>query len=96
MQGSENDPGIIQQAMREIFALIEKVVAVMLAFWGRPTVLIQRQTPVREFLLRVSYLEIYNEEIRDLLNPSNANLKIHENFNVRSNRCLCMLYLIFS
>jgi hypothetical protein len=32
----------------------------------------------KEFLLRVSYLEIYNETIRDLLNPSNDNLKIHQ------------------
>ncbi|KAL7315489.1 Kinesin-like protein kip2, variant 2 [Mucor circinelloides] len=32
----------------------------------------------REFLLRVSYLEIYNETIKDLLNPSNDNLKIHQ------------------
>jgi hypothetical protein len=28
--------------------------------------------------LRVSYLEIYNETIKDLLNPSNDNLKIHQ------------------
>ncbi|RKP00714.1 hypothetical protein CXG81DRAFT_7471, partial [Caulochytrium protostelioides] len=32
----------------------------------------------REFLLRMSYIEIYNEVIKDLLNPSNRNLKIHE------------------
>ncbi|KAI9469771.1 MAG: kinesin motor domain-containing protein [Benjaminiella poitrasii] len=32
----------------------------------------------REFLLRVSYLEIYNETIKDLLNPSNDNLKIQQ------------------
>lgn len=32
----------------------------------------------REFLLRVSYLEIYNEMIRDLLAPENNDLKIHE------------------
>ena len=32
----------------------------------------------REFLLRVSYMEIYNEIITDLLNPLNTNLKIHE------------------
>ncbi|KAG0186859.1 hypothetical protein DFQ28_007200 [Apophysomyces sp. BC1034] len=31
-----------------------------------------------EFLLRVSYLEIYNETIRDLLCPENDNIKIHE------------------
>lgn len=35
-----------------------------------------------EFLLRVSYLEIYNETIRDLLAPENDNLKIHENKQV--------------
>ncbi|KAL6078712.1 Kinesin KIN-7D, mitochondrial isoform X1, variant 2 [Balamuthia mandrillaris] len=37
-----------------------------------------KQTPEREFLLRVSYLEIYNEVINDLLSPENGNLKIHE------------------
>ncbi|XP_067024413.1 uncharacterized protein [Acropora muricata] len=35
--------------------------------------------PSREFLIRVSYMEIYNEDIRDLLNPSKTNLKVHEN-----------------
>ncbi|KAI9179346.1 Kinesin-like protein kip2 [Blastocladiella emersonii ATCC 22665] len=32
----------------------------------------------REFLLRVSYLEIYNESIRDLLAPDTRDLRIHE------------------
>ena len=31
-----------------------------------------RETPLREFLLRVSYLEIYNEKIHDLLSPPSA------------------------
>lgn len=31
-----------------------------------------RETPHREFLLRVSYLEIYNEKIHDLLSPMTA------------------------
>ncbi|KAL9963272.1 hypothetical protein ACROYT_G032456 [Oculina patagonica] len=35
--------------------------------------------PSREFLIRVSYMEIYNEDIKDLLNPSKTNLKVHEN-----------------
>eukprot|EP00842_Homolaphlyctis_polyrhiza_P000759 jgi/Hompol1/1684/HPOL_001416-RA len=32
----------------------------------------------REYLLRVSYMEIYNESIRDLLNPEQTDLRIHE------------------
>jgi hypothetical protein len=37
----------------------------------------------REFLLRVSYMEIYNESINDLLSPENMDLKIHEDKHVR-------------
>nr|AMS24221.1 kinesin 7-Id protein [Marsilea vestita] len=37
-----------------------------------------QETPDREFLLRLSYLEIYNEVINDLLNPSGQNLRIRE------------------
>ncbi|CAD6339888.1 unnamed protein product [Miscanthus lutarioriparius] len=37
-----------------------------------------QETPNREFLLRVSYLEIYNEVVNDLLNPSGQNLRIRE------------------
>lgn len=35
-------------------------------------------TPDRKFLLRATYIEIYNEVIRDLLMPANDNLKVHE------------------
>ncbi|XP_029166361.1 kinesin-related protein 4-like isoform X2 [Nylanderia fulva] len=39
-------------------------------------------TSGREFLLRVSYLEIYNEKVRDLLSKSSdLDLKIHEDVN---------------
>ncbi|KMT19694.1 hypothetical protein BVRB_1g007500 isoform B [Beta vulgaris subsp. vulgaris] len=37
-----------------------------------------QETPSREFLLRVSYLEIYNEVINDLLDPIGQNLRIRE------------------
>ncbi|KAJ1961450.1 Kinesin-like protein kip2 [Dispira parvispora] len=32
----------------------------------------------REYLLRISYLEIYNEAIRDLLSPHTTDLRIHD------------------
>ncbi|KAG0331305.1 hypothetical protein BG000_011034 [Podila horticola] len=37
-----------------------------------------RENSEREFLLRVSYMEIYNESIRDLLSPEAIDLRIHE------------------
>eukprot|EP00753_Platysulcus_tardus_P017904 PLAT6629.1.p1 GENE.PLAT6629.1~~PLAT6629.1.p1 ORF type:complete len:943 (+),score=485.85 PLAT6629.1:110-2830(+) len=36
------------------------------------------ETPEREFLLRVSYLEIYKECINDLLDPTATNLRVFE------------------
>ncbi|KAF7819101.1 kinesin-like protein KIN-7O isoform X2 [Senna tora] len=38
-----------------------------------------QQDDHREFLLRMSYMEIYNEEINDLLAPEHRKLQIHEN-----------------
>ncbi|KAF7100132.1 hypothetical protein CFC21_101676 [Triticum aestivum] len=37
-----------------------------------------QETLNREFLLRVSYLEIYNEVVNDLLNPAGKNLRVRE------------------
>ncbi|KAJ0245370.1 Kinesin motor domain-containing protein [Hirschfeldia incana] len=37
------------------------------------------QDASRDFLLRMSYLEIYNEDIHDLLAPQHRKLQIHEN-----------------
>ncbi|KAL2454392.1 P-loop containing nucleoside triphosphate hydrolase superfamily protein [Abeliophyllum distichum] len=59
MNGSENDPGIIHRAVKDIFAEIE-------------------MTTDREFLVRVSYMEIYNEDIIDLFAVENQKLQIHE------------------
>ncbi|KAJ3013344.1 UNVERIFIED_CONTAM: hypothetical protein HDU68_000751 [Siphonaria sp. JEL0065] len=60
MMGVDEQPGIIPQAIDDVFAYIRE------------------QTDDREYLLRVSYMEIYNETIRDLLNPSQQDLRIHE------------------
>ncbi|KAL4263015.1 Kinesin-like protein [Pleurotus pulmonarius] len=50
LSGTNEEPGIIPRAMRDVFGYIKK-------------------TPEREYLLRCSYLEIYNETIVDLLAP---------------------------
>lgn len=44
---------------------------------------IQEKTD-RMFLMRVSYLEIYQEEIRDLLKPENTNMQV----------CVFVLYVL--
>ncbi|XP_065847998.1 kinesin-like protein KIN-7N isoform X2 [Euphorbia lathyris] len=59
MNGSEDDPGIIHRAVKDIFEKIETI-------------------SDREFLIRVSYMEIYNEEINDLFAVENQKLPIHE------------------
>lgn len=48
MMGNDDEPGIIPQAVQDIFKYIQ-------------------DDPAREFLLRISYLEIYNETLKDLL-----------------------------
>eukprot|EP00762_Andalucia_godoyi_P005586 ANDGO_00512.mRNA.1 Kinesin-like protein KIN-7L len=59
MHGVPDCPGIIPQAVSDIFSSLAAKVD-------------------REFLVRVSYLEIYNEVVRDLLSPQSGPLKIHE------------------
>lgn len=50
------------------------------------------QLPEREFLLRVSYMEIYNEMVRDLLSDRNENLKLQEDqVNIVYFSCLHIL-----
>jgi len=51
MMGSPGEPGIIHQAVDQVFAAIEA-------------------DEDRQYLLRVSYLEIYNEALKDLLSPT--------------------------
>ena len=43
---------------------------------------IKKQNTDCEYLLRVSYIEIYNERIRDLFDPSQEELKLLEGKNV--------------
>jgi centromeric protein E len=61
MMGFQEQPGVIPQAIDEVFAHISAAAS---------------QAVRRAYLLRVSYLEIYNESIRDLLAPVQVDLKI--------------------
>lgn len=49
----------------------------------------------REFLLRMSYMEIYNEEINDLLAPEHRRLQIHESIEVKLN-VFFALFLVYA
>lgn len=49
----------------------------------------------REFLVRMSYMEIYNEEINDLLAPEHRKLQIHENLEVLLTKLLPHLIDLF-
>ena len=84
MLGTDDTPGIIPLSMSEIFDFIVKVSVHLICDPLESLFSVDAtQNPEREFLLRVSYLEIYNEVIKDLLNPENNNLKIHETPRVR-------------
>ncbi|GAA5834148.1 hypothetical protein JCM3766R1_004472 [Sporobolomyces carnicolor] len=59
LSGDRSNPGIIPQAVSEIFTYI-------------------RDHSEKEFLLRASYLEIYNETLKDLLDPDAGPVKIRQ------------------
>jgi hypothetical protein len=75
MMGSDADPGIIPRVCMALFYLIrrhyEKVEGEIEA--GSKT-----EPSDRQFSVEASYLEIYNERIRDLLDPGRTNLKVRE------------------
>ncbi|CDO74193.1 hypothetical protein BN946_scf185043.g245 [Trametes cinnabarina] len=64
MMGYGADKGIIPLTCSELFARVEQKKA---------------QDPHTNFTVEVSYIEIYNEKVRDLLNPKNTgNLRVRE------------------
>ena len=63
MMGEPSNPGVVPLMHKYLFEKIE---------------IMQQQRPELKFLVLVSYLEIYNEVIKDLLNPSDRQLNIRE------------------
>lgn len=56
MSGTQHEPGIIPLAVQECFQYLQK----------------SKQEQPRDYLIRISYLEVYKEHIRDLLSSSSA------------------------
>lgn len=65
MMGGDNGeyPGIVPRMVRDLFERIEVK---------------KKEDPQLEFLITVSFLEIYKEAIKDLLNPSDKKLRIRQ------------------
>ncbi|XP_036428031.1 kinesin-like protein KIF22 [Colossoma macropomum] len=63
MLGSQEHPGVIPRAVREVFQLVRVQ---------------ERDQDEWEFSVGMSYLEIYNEKVLDLLSPSSQDLPIRE------------------
>eukprot|EP00347_Sterkiella_histriomuscorum_P011965 403370418 len=68
MRGSDENFGVIPQTLAEIFQSIDEARL-------KPQNTTHSQT---EFSIKVSYLEIYNEVVNDLLDPQKKNLDIRE------------------
>uniref|UniRef100_G3NXC8 Kinesin-like protein n=1 Tax=Gasterosteus aculeatus aculeatus TaxID=481459 RepID=G3NXC8_GASAC len=63
MMGSSDQPGVIPRAVREVFKLVK----------------VKADEEGWDYSIGMSYLEIYNEKVLDLLSPSSQDLPIREN-----------------
>ena len=73
MKGNQQDPGIIPRSLAELYNAIERQHKVAGATDPEKG---KFQTNVK-----ISFIEIYNEMIRDLLNPERENLKLQTDKN---------------
>jgi hypothetical protein len=72
--GSPSDPGIVPRLSADIFAQLSSRTVQETANQQS-----EASSSSRKFQISVSFLEIYNEKIKDLLNPSEKPLTIREN-----------------
>ncbi|GFR46117.1 hypothetical protein Agub_g7606, partial [Astrephomene gubernaculifera] len=83
MMGTEGDPGIVPRVVRELFSQIAAAAAAGQAGSSFIHGCSPCPSPAgpggpRSFSVRMSIMEIYNEILNDLLDPSRANLKVRE------------------
>ncbi|XP_033975348.1 kinesin-like protein KIF22 isoform X2 [Trematomus bernacchii] len=62
MMGSSNQPGVIPRAVREVFKMVKA----------------KNEVEGWDYSISMSYLEIYNEKVLDLLSPGSQDLQIRE------------------
>lgn len=75
LTGTHSNPGVIPQAVSDIFTYIRAVrLHNICNTYISTTNMSVHQNPSQEFLLRASYLEIYNENLKDLLAPETQGL----------------------
>lgn len=76
MMGTDSDPnlkGIIPQLNDDLFVKVKEKLTLMQEKAEK-----ENSNAKTKFMVSASFLEVYNEEIKDLLNPSDRKLKIHE------------------
>lgn len=66
--------GIIPLSVQEIFKLAQDGIILLEANH-------EKEKPKRQYSISVSYLEIYNECVNDLIEPSNKNLEVRESIS---------------
>ena len=80
MQGTREDPGMIPLAINHIYKHLQDTKQLIMT--AEEAKVNPTFTANKRYTLKVSYLEIYNEVITDLVNPENTHLKIHESLSV--------------
>ena len=74
MMGDTESKGIIPQLNEDLFEKLARKLEMLEA-----AAVESDSNAKTKCMVTVSFLEVYNEEIKDLLNPSDKKLKIHEN-----------------
>lgn len=78
LTGSEHEDGIVQNTFDALLETISKVSVNQFGQDLKDTSSLF-QSNDRKYMLRISYIEIYNERIRDLLSDIASDLPIYEN-----------------
>jgi hypothetical protein len=77
MMGTDDNKGIIPQLNDDLWVKVQAKLE-KLNIEAQAAAQADGTKSDTKFMITVSFLEVYNEDIKDLLNPSDKKLKIHE------------------